>query len=524
MFQVGIYARISKEDGDNEQSESIDNQIKLIQEYMNKKIDLILCEIYIDDGYSGLRYHNRPGFQKMIADIKENKINTVITKDMSRFGRESIETSTYLEKIFPELGVRYVSVLDQYDSFTGENTEVAPFKILLNDMYSKDISRKVRGSFEIKRKNGQFIGSSTPYGYLKNKNNHNNLVIDAYASNVVKKIFALYIEGNGKSAIATILEREGILPPSIYKKEILKQDYFNPNIKNKKVSWSFQTIHQILTNEVYIGNLVQKKQETISYKVRKKRAIPKDEQIIVEGTHEAIICKDTFYMVQQLMKNRMRSLTTNTVDTNLFAGKLQCEECGCMFTKTYDSRKKEFVGYVCSQYKRHGNLYCTSHMMKRNEIEAIILNLLKQEARKILKQQEIDELSKMTTDTLNGIKNIKLQIKELEDKLKEVKYYKQKTFENYLDQIISKEDYDEFTATYDNKMGMLNSKMKELYCLTNEKKEREKEYAKWVEDFIQYINVDRLTREMVVELVDKIVVNKNNNIKVYFKFSKDSSE
>ncbi|MBA4686081.1 MAG: recombinase family protein [Candidatus Galacturonibacter soehngenii] len=520
MFQVGIYARISKEDGDNEQSESIDNQIKLIKDYINKKDNLILCDIYIDDGYSGLRFYNRPGFQRMMTDIKEKKINTVITKDMSRFGRESIETSTYLEKVFPELGVRYVSILDNYDSFTGENTEVAPFKILLNDMYSKDISRKVRASFEIKRKNGQFIGSSTPYGYIKSKDNHNNLVIDEYASAVVKKIFALYIEGNGKSAIATILEKEGILPPSIYKKEILKQDYYNPNIKNKKVSWSFQTIHQILTNEIYIGNMVQKKQETISYKVRKKRTVPKEERIVVEGTHEAIINRDTFNTVQQLMENRMRSLTANKVDTNLFAGTLQCKECGCKFTKTYDSRKKEFVGYVCSQYKRHGNLYCTSHLLKRDELETIILHLIKQEARKILQRQDIDKLSEMANATLkNGIKNIKMQISELEDKIKEMKHYKQKTFEHYMDCIISKEDYTEFATTYDKQINLLNHKIKELYSLINEKKDSEKEDTNWVDNFKDYINVDQLTREMVVEFIDKIVVDCHYNINVYFKFS-----
>lgn len=524
MFRVGIYARISKEDGDNEQSESIENQIKIIQDFINNRVDLMFCEIYIDDGYSGLSYCNRPGFQKMLVDIKEKSINTIITKDMSRFGRESIETSTYLEKIFPELGVRYISILDHYDSFTGENTEVAPFKILLNDMYSKDISRKVRGSFEIKRKNGQFIGSSTPYGYLKSKNNHNKLVIDSYASKVVKKIFALYIEGNGKSAIATILEREGILPPSTYKKEILKQDYFNPNIKNKKVSWSFQTIHQILSNEVYIGNMVQKKQETISYKVRKKRTIPKEERIVVVGTHEAIISLDTFNTVQQLMKNRMRSLAENMVDTNLFVGRLQCKECGCMFTKTYDARKKEFIGYVCTQYKKHGNLYCTSHMLKRDDIETVILNLIKQEAKEVLKHQEIEELSNITIESSNGKKHIQDQIVELEDQIKKIKYYKQKAFENYLIAIISKEDYTEFTYTYENEISMLSAKIKELYKLIDEKEIVEEEYIKWVEKFKQYINVDRLTRDMVVEFIERIVVDKDYNIDVYFKFCKNSTE
>lgn len=519
MFKVGIYARLSKEDGDNEQSESIENQIQLIKGYIEKNPEFIFIDTYIDDGYSGLRYHNRPGFQKMLLDVGEKKINTVITKDMSRFGRESIETSTYLEKIFPEKQIRYISILDNYDSYTGQNTDIAPFKILFNDLYSKDISKKVRGSFETKRKSGKFIGSTTPFGYAKSKEDHNKLVIDEYAASIVRRIFALYIEGNGKGAIATILEKEGILTPSAYKKEILKENYYNPNMKYDKISWSFQTIHQILTNEVYIGNMVQKRYETISYKVKKKRAVPKHEQIIVEGTHEAIINKETFESVQELLKSRTRSLAISDVDVNLFAGKLVCADCGHMFTKTYDGRKKLFVGYVCSQYKRHGNLYCTSHMLKREDIETLVLDLIKTEAKRILNVSEIEELSDMKVENINiGIKNIEMQVKSYQELIKETRQYKQRAFENYSDGLLSKEDYIEYIDTYDTKIRNTNIKLEELQKGIENKLEQEKEFIYWVEKFKNYMNVDELSREMVVELIDKIVVDSDKNINVYFKF------
>lgn len=519
MFQVGIYARLSKEDGDNEFSESIDNQIDLIKKFIDNKESFLLIETYIDDGYSGLKFDNRIAFQKMIMDIKEGKINTVITKDMSRFGRESIETSTYVEKLFPMLGVRYISILDGYDSFTGQNIDVAPFKILLNDMYSKDISKKVRGSFEIKRQRGQFIGSTTPYGYVKCKEDHNKLIIDEYAASVVKRIFALYLEGNGKGAIATILEKEHILPPSVYKKEILKENYYNPHMKYKKVTWSFQTIHQILTNEVYVGNMVQKKYETISYKVKKKRIVPKEEQIIVAATHEAIIDRDTFETVQDLMKCRTKSLSTNQVEVNLFAGKLQCAECGHFFTKIYDSRKKEFIGYVCAQYKRHGNLYCTSHMLKEDEFEPFVLGVLKEEARKQITTFEINELSDYVIEKgNNGFNNLKMQINILVEKEKKLKNYKQKAFENYSDGMITKEEYIEYSNSYDIKINLNKKKIEEMQGKLENKKESEKQYAFWTEKFINYMNVDKLTREMVVELIDKIVVDKDRNVDIYFKF------
>lgn len=486
---------------------------------MEKNKEFVFVETYIDDGYSGLRYYNRPGFQKMLSDIEEKRINTIITKDMSRFGRESIETSTYLEKIFPEMGVRYISILDYYDSLTGQNTDIAPFKILFNDMYSKDISRKVRGSFDVKRRNGQFIGSSPPYGYLKDKQNHNKLIIDEYAQTIVRRIFALYIEGNGKGAIAGMLERDGILTPSVYKKEVLKENYYNPNIKYTKTSWSFQTIHQILTNEVYIGNMVQKRHETISYKVRKKRPVPKEDQIIVEGTHEAIIDKETFDTVQKLIKNRIRSTTNNHVENNLFAGKLICADCGHTFTKTYNSRKKEFRGYVCSQYKRHGNLYCTSHMINKEEIESLVLDLIKKEVKCILKEEDKRELLDSLKVTENEeFKSIKIQINALQDKTKELSQYKQKTFESYIDGTVSKEDYREFTKRYEEQINNYNEKIQDLQNKIVKKKEVQIEYNDWVSGFINNGKIDKLTREMVVELIEKVVIDDKKNIDIYFNF------
>lgn len=519
---MGIYARLSKEDGDNEQSESIDNQIELIKAYLQHKKEFTLIDTYIDDGYSGLRYDNRPEFQRMLLDVKDKRIDTIITKDISRFGRESIETSLFLEKVFPQTGIRYISILDCYDSLTGQNTDIAPFKILFNDMYSKDISKKVRGSFEAKRKNGLFIGSTTPYGYKKNVINHNKLIIDEVAASTVRRIYALYMKGHGQGTIATMLEKEGILAPTIYKKEVLKENYCNPNVLHQKVAWSYQTIHQILTNQVYIGNMVQKKQETISYKIKKKRKVPKEEQIVVAGTHEAIIDQEMFERVQEKMKNKVRSLSKHDVGVNLFEGKLICAECRHMFAKTYDSRKQEFVGYVCSQYKRYGNMYCSSHRITRETLEYQILNLLKQEAKNILKKSDIEELSKeLYKYKGQQNKGILEQLKGLHRKEEEIKKYKKEVLEAYFDGMLTKEEYLDYKCIYDEKLRVNSKKRQELEERMVDKKEQEEKDFVWFNQFVDFMQVDKLTREMVIELIDNIVIDEQNNIYINLRFQNE---
>ncbi len=517
MYKVAIYVRLSKEDGDNVQSESIDNQIDLIRQYLADKEDLVEIDTYIDDGFSGLKFDNRPAFQRMLLDIEAGKITMVITKDMSRLGRESSQTTIYLEKYFPFMNIRYVSILDNMDTLTGTNVEMAPFRIVLNDMVSRDTSKKVRGAFDAKRRQGDFIGSTSPYGYIKDSLNHNRLVIDEYAASVVKKIYALYIEGYGKGAIASMLEKDKILTPSAYKKEILKEKYYNPNIRDAKTTWSFQTIHQILTNEVYIGNMVQKKYETVSYKVRKSRKVPTCKQIRVENTHETIINAETFYMVQELLQKRTRSLDINSVEANLFVGKLVCAECGHTFTKAYDSRKKKFIGYVCSQYKRHGNLYCTSHYVKADELEIILLNVIKKEAKKLLKETDINEINNLKITNVRK-SNEDLQLLNFQKNLEKYKRYKRQAYENYMDHVLSKEEYKEYSADYDMQMSEIVQYIADLEKKIEDQSNKGMKYVDWLNQFKDYLNVEQLTREMVLELVEKIVIDQDYNIDIYFNF------
>ena len=291
MYRMAGYCRLSKEDGENRISESIENQKKLILEYVDKAGDMKLVRMYIDDGYSGLYFSNRPQFQQMMKDIYKGEIQGVITKDISRLGREHIETGNYIERVFPSLGIRYVAILDGVDSLCHSNEELAQFKALLNDMYSRDISKKIRGSFLVQKKQGKYMSGFAPYGYRKDPADRHRFLVDEAAAETVRNIYTLYLEGVSVQKIAERLNGQQILPPTEYKRKIQKLNYVNRQGKN----------------QVYTGAMIQHKTEKISYKIEKYRNIPMEERYVVEGMHEAIISKELFARVQekrQRFKNR----------------------------------------------------------------------------------------------------------------------------------------------------------------------------------------------------------------------------
>ena len=336
LFNVAVYIRLSREDGDKEESDSVGNQRKLLTEYVHKKDELILYDVYIDDGYTGTNF-NRPDFQRMIADIEAGKVNCVIVKDLSRFGRDYIDTGRYLERYFPELGVRFISITDGIDSMKQAYDMLLPIKNIFNEQYARDISKKVQTAVKTKQKAGEFIGAFTSYGYKKSPVDKNKLVIDEYAANVVRRIFSLYIQGYGKQRIAKLLNAEGILCPAEYKRAI-GLNYNNPNKLDSTTYWSYSTINSILHREMYVGNMVQ---GTKHQRMRsKQKKMDKDKWIIVENTHEPIIDKETWEKAQSLLHKRTRELDLET-NKNIFAGFVKCGDCGRAMVKTTKNGKKK---------------------------------------------------------------------------------------------------------------------------------------------------------------------------------------
>lgn len=385
MYRMAAYCRLSKED---QKSESIENQQKIIQEYAEKSEDLEIVDFYIDDGYSGLYFENRPEFCRMMEDIYKGWIQGVITKDISRLGREHIETSNYIERVFPSLGIRYIAILDGVDSISHQNEELAQFKTLFNDMYSRDISKKIRGALIAQKKRGQFVSGFAPYGYKKDPENRHHFLVDEEAAKVVKRIYQWYLSGYSKKEIAQRLDEEGILIPSEYKRKKQGLFYINPKEQEETSGWSYGTVHMILKNPVYTGEMIQHKTEKLSYKIKKCRQIPESEQIVVEDMHEPVISKDIFQQAQKIGQARVRvGKDLKREIENPYAGLLVCGDCGCGLQKVTARG-----GYECGNYHRKGRKGCSSHLVHRKILDSIIRDEMERQWKQILNNREAEKM------------------------------------------------------------------------------------------------------------------------------------
>lgn len=323
-YKVAGYIRLSKEDKIKDESNSVANQKAIINSYIKKNEDLELVDFYIDDGYSGTTF-DRPGFKRMIRDITENKVNTIIVKDLSRFGRNHIESDNYLENILPGYNVRFTSIIDEIDSLKNPKSVssiAVPLKNLMNDQYARDISEKVRSTLKIKQLNGEFIGVTAPYGYLKNPKDKHKFIIDKEASYIVKKIFNMILLGKSRKEIAEHLNNKNVLTPSLYK--LSKENTNNEElIRSKK--WNAEIVNRILRNETYTGTVIQNIKTKPNYRVDKLIDVNKEEWIKLANHHEPIINKDKFAEVQNILNRKIR--VNKNDDINLFSGYLKCSHC-----------------------------------------------------------------------------------------------------------------------------------------------------------------------------------------------------
>ncbi len=376
-YKTAIYCRLSRDDGDKNESNSIIGQKAFCAEFVSKKEDLKLEFLpFTDDGYSGINF-NRPSFIKMFTEIQKGNIDCVVVRDLSRFSRNYIDAGRYLEKIFPSLGVRFIAINDNYDSLNsdyGADSFILPFKNLINDAYCKDISVKIRSSLEIKRKKGEFTSAFTVFGYKKDENNHNKLVIDKEASEKVKMIYSLYKDGLSIGKIANKLNELGILSPFEYKfsKGIVSTNYFKTNPIAK---WEYTSVKRILTDEVYIGILAQGKTSTPNCKVRISQKVNKNEWIKVENAHEPIICHRDFFAIQKLLSRDMR-YTNQENEINILSGFVFCSDCGnTMIRKKRKVKDKVYYYFVCSTYIK--NRKCSTHNISKNKVEQSVFNAIK---------------------------------------------------------------------------------------------------------------------------------------------------
>lgn len=365
-FNVAGYIRLSKEDKIKDESNSVTNQKLIITSYIENNDDLELFDFYIDDGYSGTTF-NRPEYKRMIEDIIEGKINTIIVKDLSRFGRNHIETDNYLENILPGYNVRFISIIDEIDSFKNlksVSSIAVPLKNLINDQYARDISEKVRSTLKMKQLNGEFIGVTAPYGYLKDPKDKHKFIVDREASYNVKKIFNMIILGKSRKEIAEHLNSKNVLTPSLYK--ISKEKTNNKElIRSKK--WNAEIVNRILRNETYTGTLIQNIKTKPNYRTDKLIDVNKDEWIKTENHHEPIINKDKFDEVQNILNKQKGS--RNSEDILLCY--LKCADCGSLL---YLKKGKNKKYYYCKNYIK--NSKCTSHSVEREKLYDEVLQII----------------------------------------------------------------------------------------------------------------------------------------------------
>ena len=516
LFNVAVYIRLSREDGDKEESDSVGNQRKLLTDYVAKKEDFILYDTYIDDGYSGTNF-NRPSFQRMIADIEDGKVNCVVVKDLSRFGRDYIDTGRYLERYFPDLGVRFISVTDSIDSMKQAYDMLLPIKNIFNEQYARDISKKIQATVKSKQKAGEFIGAFTSYGYKKSPVDKNKLVIDDYAADVVRRIFSLYIQGYGKQRIAKLLNSEGILCPAEYKK-VNGENYKNCNRLESTTYWSYSTINSILHREMYVGNMVQ---GTKHQRMRsKQKKMPKEEWIIVENTHEPIIDKETWEKAQSLLQKRTRELDLET-NKNIFAGFVKCGDCGRAMTKNMWRRADGSKTYslYCGTYKRNGKQYCTPHTLPMAVLEDIVLGDLKAIVDSVDNLKELVQSQSFTASKVKRIADTELS--KIKAELERVKRLKKSIYEDYREELISKEEFLSYREDYLKKEELYS---KQIEALEEKKKDNVTEdvfETPWLKRLLELKDIEALDRDIVVEMISEIKVYENRKIKITYNFGNE---
>lgn len=513
LFNVAQYIRLSREDGDKTESDSIANQRKLITDYIKYKDDFILYDTYIDDGFTGTNF-DRPNFLRMIEDIEDGKINCVIVKDLSRFGRDYIETGRYLERYFPDHNIRFISITDNIDSFRQSYDMLMPIKNIFNEQYARDISRKVHASMTTKQKNGEFIGAFASYGYKKSPSDKNRLIVDEYAAAIIRRVFSLYVSGLGKVRIAHIMNEEGVLCPSEYKR-VNGEHYRNSNRLDNTVYWTYSTVNHILRNEIYIGNMVQGK--TTRHMGKRTKAKDKSEWVIVKGTHEAIIDKATWDMVQSLLDRRTRNLDLDC-NINIFAGFLKCGDCGRALAKknyTLTSGEK-IIRYNCGTYVRSGRNYCTPHAILYTVIERIVLDDLKTIV------QNIEDIQEIVAEQRKAVIPFQYQNEEekkrLETELQKVKGLKKAVYEDYHEGLFSKEDYLSYRQDYERKEILLTVQIEEAQ---RQGKKQSVGFAEtpWIKRLLEVREIEKLDRDIVVEMIHEIKVYENRKIKITYNFS-----
>ncbi len=522
IYRAAIYVRLSKEDGDvagasKAESNSISNQKEFIRDFLKDKEDIVVVSERVDDGYSGSSFE-RPSFKLMLEDIKKGVVDCVVVKDLSRFGREYIDSGRYIERLFPALGVRFIAVNDGYDSLEGKDQSdeiIIPFKNLINDAYCRDISVKIRSHLEVKRKNGEFIGSFAPYGYQKDEGCRNRLVIDPVAAGVVRDIFRMKLHGMSQDAIAGRLNDMGVLSPMEYK-SASGSNYQTGFKTGERALWSSVTVRRILENECYVGNLVQGRQTTPNHKVKKSFVKPEKDWVRIEKNHEAVVSDRDFAIVQRLLGMDTR-MSPEQSEVYPLAGMVVCADCGAaMVRKNVCSGKRKYRYYVCSRNKETKE--CASHRIGVERLEEAVLEVLKVQVANVLDlKRAMEKVSEIPFQELD-IRELERRIEQKEAEVLRCRELRNMLYEDMKDGIVSKEDYRELHEAYTQRRDLAEEAVRQMKGEIEDILASNTDKYRWLDYFAEHENIDRLTRNVAVELIERVKVVDRETVEVVFSF------
>ncbi|MDD5865381.1 MAG: recombinase family protein [bacterium] len=523
-YKVGIYLRLSNEDKDkiskDETSESIKNQRNMLIDYINKHSELILTQEYCDEDLSGAGTF-RPEFERLIKDCENHKLDIVLCKSQSRFSRDMEIVERYINNKFKEWNVRFIGLADNADTANTGNKKSRQINGLVNEWFLEDVSNNIRSAFNAKMKNGEFISPFAPFGFEISKKNNNKLIIDPIASEIVKEIFNLYLNGFGFTKIAKYLNDKNIPSPSLYKYQKGCKLNIISNRPREQIKWNAGAIKRILTNEIYLGNLVQGKRTTISYKNHKIINKPEDKWIRRENMHEAIIDKETFTKVQIALKERTKPMKVKGIVHN-FSGKVFCEECGCYMRKK-NSSKYEYL--VCSNNKDDYNDCINKSSIRYDVLEKIILDEINKKIRKYFDEKLLilERKNNKNSNLLNKIKILESQKQNVENQLKKIKKYFKKIYEDKVDGIITKKQFKNLIEEYNKNEIIYNKQIKSIKNELNFYQKKEN-IIKKPKDFHKYQEFKKLNRIIIEDFIEKIYIGKINNnirnIQIKWKFNK----
>ena len=520
LWKMGGYIRLSREDLQKinrglDDSNSVKNQRDILNDFhFNHAEEFESYTEYVDDGHTGTDTE-RESFQRLLGDVMSGKINCVVVKDLSRFARNYSDAGSLIDNLFVQMGVRFISLAEGVDSYLNPdsvNSIIVPITNVMNDQYCYQTSKKIRQVFDYKRRNGQYIGSFAPYGYIKDPKDKHQLIVDPEAAETVKKIYEMCLQGTAKLQIVMYLNDHGIPSPTAYRK--LKGLPYSPAISDAPM-WGNKIITDILRNPIYTGDLVQGRRRVKSYKVHQIEAVPEEEWVRVPDTHEAIITHETFDRVQELLKRDTRTAPKKR-ELHLFSGFLRCADCGKAVTRSQSGKN---VYYSCSTYKKRSRTACTMHSIKHNRLEAAVLFAIQYQVSTAVSYSEIvahinaTPLKKSQSHRLND------QIAAKEKELTKITRYKQSLYQDWKDGEISQQEYREMKADYERQAAGLSDLLARLTAERKELSNGVDQQHPALVAFAKYQNIEKLTREILIELVDHIKVYENGNISVHFKFA-----